>query len=467
MNNSPATLLPGSEMEADFVARVRELPAKITENHRVKAARHIADFIGVLFAGMQVSEVRAFRSMLWQEQPRKNRGRNADLIVDPDFSERENASYIGTAGHFHDYDDDEPAVLIGHPTIVVASTVFAVASAVDCDTRDALDAYIAGVEAAMTIGACVNPNHYNAGWHATASLGIFGAAVAAGILKGASDRQLVHTIGFAASQSSGLKGGFGSMAKPMQVGAACANAILATNLALAGQESAPGMVFGPSGFCAMHAPQTDYASAIARMGSPMSMDDPGFNIKLYPCCSSSHTAVDGALECATAETLTADDIARVDIWIGEDVPLILIYDFPENALQAKFCLRYPVAVALLRGDLTLDDFAEERIRDAEIDSLMRRIHVHLDPALPRAATGVTHCSRVVITTTDGRRVERFTEHPRGSAARPLSEQALRKKFVKCAAGSLGEQGAMRVFEAALSMTNPRPMREFVASLQAP
>src|SRR5262249_38315773 len=118
----------------------------------------------------------------------------------------------GVTGHVYEYDDTTPMNYI-HPTPPVASALFAYASANPVNGNEFRHAFIMGFEVESGIGNAVYPSHYNAGWHITATAGVFGAAAAIGKLLGLSAQEMIWAMGLAATQASGLREMFGSMAK--------------------------------------------------------------------------------------------------------------------------------------------------------------------------------------------------------------------------------------------------------------
>ncbi len=213
------------------------------------ARRHLVDCAGVALAGAVASAVERVAKVVES----CNAGQGGVLVGSGRrVSLRDAALVNGMAAHFHDFDDDDPALSVGHPTVPIFAALSAVAHEVPVTIDQAMAAYVAGVETTMRLGRVVNPGHYDAGFHATATLGIFGATAASARLVGLDDTAVEHALGLAASLSSGLKANFGSDGKPLQVGAAASNAILATRLAAAGIRAAPGALFGRSGFCAVH-----------------------------------------------------------------------------------------------------------------------------------------------------------------------------------------------------------------------
>src|SRR6185503_110578 len=91
-----------------------------------------------------------------------------------------------------------------------------------------------GFEAESRVGNAVYPSHYNAGWHITATAGVFGAAAAIGKLLDLSTQQMIWAMGLAATQAAGLREMFGSMAKSFHAGRAAQNGYASAVLAKAG-----------------------------------------------------------------------------------------------------------------------------------------------------------------------------------------------------------------------------------------
>src|SRR5215475_6971883 len=82
----------------------------------------------------------------------------------------------GTAAHALDFDDCNNT-LGGHPSAPILPALFALADERPTDGRAFIAAYVAGFETECKLALGVNFHHYTKGWHATATLGVHGAAV--------------------------------------------------------------------------------------------------------------------------------------------------------------------------------------------------------------------------------------------------------------------------------------------------
>ena len=150
-----------------------------------------------------------------------------------------NAALVnGAAGHALDYDDTH-LVLGGHSTVPVFPAALALAEELDRSGAELLAAFVAGVEIETRLGAGIGSSHYAKGWHATSSIGIFGATAAASRLLDLDAEQFGRAMGLAASQASGLKANFGTMTKPFHAGHAAERGLLAAQLARRGFTANP------------------------------------------------------------------------------------------------------------------------------------------------------------------------------------------------------------------------------------
>ena len=136
----------------------------------------------------------------------------------------------GATSHTFDFDDTHLQTVI-HPSGPVLSAILALAEHQPVSGRDFLHAFLLGVEAECRIGRSVFPNHYDAGWHITATAGVFGAAAAAGRLLKLNEQQMVWALGTAATHACGIRETFGTMAKPLHPGIAARNGLLSALLA--------------------------------------------------------------------------------------------------------------------------------------------------------------------------------------------------------------------------------------------
>src|SRR6266403_939531 len=159
----------------------------------------------------------------------------------------------GAAGHAHDFDDTNFA-LMGHPSVPLFAAALAGAEAETADGGALMLAYVIGFEIDAALGIALNPAHYTRGWHATSSIGTLGCAAAAARLLGLDVNQTRHALGMAASMASGLKENFGSMTKPYHAGHAAQSGLRAAQLAREGLTASDAALEGRQGYVAAVVP---------------------------------------------------------------------------------------------------------------------------------------------------------------------------------------------------------------------
>jgi 2-methylcitrate dehydratase PrpD len=108
----------------------------------------------------------------------------------------------GTVGNVLEMDDFYRTAIV-HPGPVVIPAALAAATQETASGPALLDAVVRGFEAMIRVGRSVGPTHYKY-FHSTATAGVFGSAAACGSELGLSEDALVHALGNAGTQASGL-----------------------------------------------------------------------------------------------------------------------------------------------------------------------------------------------------------------------------------------------------------------------
>ncbi len=116
---------------------------------------------------------------------------------------------------------------------------------------------------------------------------------------------------------------------------------------------------------------------------------------------------------------------------------------PETRETADHSLPYLVAAALQDGAVTPATFASSRIKDPALRPLMKKLTVVEEPDFTRRYPAES-CTRIEVTTTDGRRVALETTHPKGHSRNPLTDSEVEAKFRGLASGALHAAGCDRV-----------------------
>ena len=156
--------------------------------------------------------------------------------------------------------------------------------------------------------------------------------------------------------------------------------------------------------------------------------------KPYPCCRFNHTAIGAALGCATrgrSHGLAGVRASALNHQADEAVCTpIAMREAPATIVQAQFSIPFTVACALHRGAVTLADFTDEGIRDAEVRATAGLVEVVVDPEIERESSRSISPTRLSVETDEGI-VEARVDRPRGDAARPMSRRDFDAKMQGC------------------------------------
>jgi 2-methylcitrate dehydratase PrpD len=192
--------------EAASALAYDDLPAPVRE----LARQCVLDYLGVALAGADDPLVR----ILLDEIAEAGGSPQASIIGHSLRLPALSAALVnGAAGHALDYDDVHMA-MPGHPSVAILPPLLALAELKSSSGREVITAFVAGYETACRIGAALQPGHYNLGFHATATVGCFGAAAACARLLRLDMAGTAMALGIAGTQAAGLKSQFGTMCKP-------------------------------------------------------------------------------------------------------------------------------------------------------------------------------------------------------------------------------------------------------------
>jgi len=351
----------------------------------------------------------------------------------------------GTASHALDYDDCSDT-LGGHPSAPILPALFALAETRAVDGRAFVAAYVAGWETETRIARGVNFHHYEKGWHPTATLGVFGATAACCHLLRLAPDTTATALGLAASFASGVKANFGTMTKPLHVGHCSRNGLLATLLAADGFTASAGALEHRQGFLHVFNGEGNFdADAILRdWGKPWDIVRPGVAIKQYPCCGSTHPAIDAMLGLVREYALIPRMVERVDSWTHPRRLAHTNRPDPQSELDAKFSVQYCLARALLDRRVSLEHFEGDSFRDPAVRALLPRIHAAPHPSMSMASA--EHFgAEVRVTLVDGRMLKAEVTRPLGRGPEnPLPPELLEAKFLSCATRALSQDAAARL-----------------------
>jgi 2-methylcitrate dehydratase PrpD len=464
VNESPSRTL------ARFVVQTQYDDLPVTA--REKAKRCLLDALGVSLAATGLAdECRAF-----QEYAVEQGGRPDCTLLGS--SQRAPAALAalanGALAHALDFEDSHDRALL-HPNAPTVPVVLALSEAFGpVSGRDAITALVLGCEVACRIALALNVSLDRYGWYPPPIIAAFGATAAAGKLLGLDETQLIDAFSLTLCQatcSAELKSSPHSHIRAVRDAFPAQIAVTAALLARKGVRGFERPFEGRAGFFSLYA-RGEYSSEalVARLGERCEIE--GVSFKPWPSCRGTHVFIEAARTLAREHAIDAETIASIELE-GSRLNRMLAEPVeqkrrPATAIDAKFSLPFTVALAMHHGEVALDHFLPDALRDRRTLALASRVSYAASESQPDQGIEALR-GRVTIRTGAGAAHSLEIAQPLGSELRPLTDDALIAKFIDCcsrASSSLARQRAASLARQVLMLEDCDALGPWVRELSA-
>lgn len=403
-----------------------DLPPEV--QHQAK--RGLLDGLGALLAGTQTPVGALMRCFARDHFG----GKGATLLGSGERCSPVGAALAnGFAGNALDIDDGYRRVK-GHPGACVLPVALAAGeTASSCSGPAFLAALTVGYEIGIRAGRIRHALYPT--YHASGSWGAIAGAAVAAKLWGLDSQTLCHALGAAeyhAPIAPMMKGiAVPSMGKD-GIGWGCMVGMSAALMAKAGFTGiAP--LFAES-------PETAW---IAELGQ--SYEILNLYFKPYAACRWAQPAVNGALRIQARFSVSPGDIRRIRVRTFA-AATALSCQAPPDTEAAQYNMAFPIAAALIDGEVGPCQVLPPRLHDPAILSLAARVETELDPAYEAAFPARTH-ARVLVETLDGAILDSGLAEARWEPPESLPTDAeLTAKFLGLTGPVLGDKGAKALAE---------------------
>ncbi|MBN2450157.1 MAG: MmgE/PrpD family protein [Lentisphaeria bacterium] len=414
---------------------------QITPSARAAGRKMILDSLGCAMAARHAPGIGEILDMVrtWGGAP------EATVLLHGDRLPAPHAAFVNSALiHALDYDDIHiPGTL--HILSIILPTALAAGEMAGASGVAFLDAVILGVETAGRLAIAEAAKRRGDGFLPSSLAGGFGAVAAAARLLDLSLDEAVSAMGIAYAQASGNRQALLDMTltKRIQPAFAVRAALWSVALARRGFSGPPAALEGRAGYFGT------YLNGPACSAEELLVPRPRFEIerlvvKPYTSCGACHSVQAAAERLVREEGLRPRDIEQVGIFgVGPGGLVGGRFEVGNNPqVSAQFSVTYGVALALLRGPMTVASLTDERVReDHDVAELARRIaFVPLPEDLPpppeRPADYPAYSTRyhgVLVTTRDGRRLMRCQCPAQTFAPGAHTFAQVCAKFRECAA----------------------------------
>ena len=387
--------------------RWHDLPPAV--QHQSK--RCLLDALGALLAGVRTPVAEIMADLAQRQFP----GDEATLLGRATRTSRVGAALAnGFAANALDIDDGYRRIK-GHPGACVLPVALAAAEGANCPGETFLTALVIGYEVGIRAGLIRHATYET--YHSSGSWGAIAGAAAAGRLLELDAHHLWHALGTAeyhAPIAPMMKGIETTTMGKDSTGWGCMVAMSSTLMA-------------QRGFTGVHPLFDDTPVPTWIEGLGRDYEILNLYFKPYAACRWAQPAVDGALQVCRQERLSPEQIETIRVATFAEAAA-LTREYPQNTEDAQYNLAFPIAAALLDGEVGPRQVLPPRLFDADIRSLMDQVEVAVEDRF-QVEFPARALAEVVIETRDGRS---FRSGVMSAAWDPAStlptDEELREKF---------------------------------------
>ena len=431
-----AASVDAAALPASVVARTKALVLDLVGN--IVRARHDAESTPALLAAVRALGLCGGTAAVFGDAAR--------------YTPAGAALMNGALAHSLDFDDTHAAGSL-HPGAPVIPAALAAAEMAGASGAELIAGIVAGYEATNRLALALPAgDHYDRGFHPTATCGAFGGAVAAARVFGLDEKGVEDALGIALSQAAGSLQFLanGAWTKRFQVGWSAMAGLAAASLAREGFRGAAEAIEGRHGFLNAYAPSPAPERVLEGLGEVFELMATA--VKPYPSCRYGHAAIDAAIALRAAHGLTAEEITAVTVHLPAKGMLLIGEPAakkaePENVVDGQFSGPFVVAAALATGAMGWESYA--LLDDPTVRALARRVRCIQDPEI-EAEFPANMSGRTTVETARGTFSAKVVV-PKGEPGNFMTEAELAAKFHGLADAILSEPKAAALADAILSL----------------
>ncbi|MBI3362085.1 MAG: MmgE/PrpD family protein [Chloroflexi bacterium] len=167
--------------------------------------------------------------------------------------------------------------------------------------------------------------------------------------------------------------------------------------------------------------------------------------KPHAVCRWAQPAMEGAAQIAREHGPAPETIGRVVVETFHEATR-LNHPRPATTEEAQYSLPFPLAAALIHGNLGPREIVGGALTDPRVIALAERVEL-IEDAEMNAAFPANRFARVTVHTTDGRTFQSGLATPRGEPESPLTDEELEAKFRWLASGLVSSDRAEAIISA--------------------
>lgn len=425
----------------DFILKTSwaDIPSDIQE----RVLRCSVDLMGALILGAHGKQYEAGVRVA------KRIGATGDIPV---LRTKEKFNLLGAAIAFshaaNSFDiDDGYNMIKGHPGASFIGGVLAAALEKNCSYAEYLTTLAVCYETAIRWGL-VEQKHYGF-LHSTGTYGAFGTAAGIGRLEGLSKEELNNALSIA-DYHAPLTPVMRAVEYPsMNKDGVPFGVLIGTMAVIETQEGETGKTH------LLEMPE--YREYLDSLGNQWYIQELYF--KPFTCCRWAHQPVKACIDLMRENKINSSWIKHVTVHTFDSAAK-LSKAVPHNTDEAQYNIAFPVAAAMVHGDVGFDQIRDEAIDDPVVIDMMERLSFVVDSDMEKEFPE-KRLAWVEMELVDGRVLKSAVYEAPGENSDPeLNFEWIKKKFCRVTAPIIDYDGQKEILSI-LSSYSETPMREIM------
>lgn len=435
-----------------------KIPGEVV--HEVK--RRILDSLGVAIAAFTSEPVKIARSLAdVYEIPWGSRILGTANPVPPDF-----ATFVdGLMIRYHDFNDTYLSKEPLHPSDTLA-VAFGLGDYLGSSGKDVITAAAIAYEVGVSL--CDAGSLRRRGWDHVNYIAVSSALLASKLL-GLDEEKARHALSISVIPHASMRQtrvGELSFWKGAAAANSSRNAVFAALLASRGF-TGPSHTFEGSMAFVRQLLQGDFdfsaLDRLVRREPPRRILDT--YIKKFPVEYHAQSAVEAVQK--LRERVRLEEVEEVHVETFQAAYDIIVKDpekwDPKTRETADHSLPWIVAATFVYGDVWVDSYTPDKIRDERVLGLMKRMRVDVSPELDRMYPEAIP-NRITVKTRGDRRFTEQVDYPKGHPKNPMSDEELVEKFARLVSPYLTEAQVKSVIDAVFNLEKLDNVGRLVESL---
>ena len=179
-------------------------------------------------------------------------------------------------------------------------------------------------------------------------------------------------------------------------------------------------------------------------------------LKPYACGVVNHPLIDAMIALRGEEGVAPENVENIAARVHPLVLELVNRQHPKIGLEGKFSFQHSMAVGLVDGAATPEQYTDRRVADPVIVSLRDRISATVDNAMAEDATEVT------LTLRNGKSYTQAIAHATGAPQNPMTDDQLNAKFQTLARDGLSKRRVSGLLESLWRLEDAPDIRPVLA-----